>query len=112
LWQEESFNGQMLQKNKPCKIKDSLWVDQSLAMVINNQEDISVLPKISISSKDTSCNIHEMRMVLSCTSKGGVQFLKLSYTLRGEYTNVVKMVSGKPKPPNQMNMVSGQPKTT
>ena len=45
----------MFQEKQAYKIKDSLWVDQSLEIDINNQEITSVLLKSTISSKDSSC---------------------------------------------------------
>ena len=48
------MNQKMLQEKQSYKITDSLWVDQSLEMDINNQEITSILPKSTISSKDSS----------------------------------------------------------
>jgi hypothetical protein len=39
-----------------CKSKEPLWVDGFLVMVINSQEDMSVIPTNSLLSIDTSCS--------------------------------------------------------
>jgi hypothetical protein len=39
-----------------CKSKEPLWVDHFLEMVINIQEDISIILTNSFSSIDTFCN--------------------------------------------------------
>jgi hypothetical protein len=54
---------QMFQTQEICKSKEPLWVDDFLAMVINSQEDISVIPKNSFSSIDTSCSGKDLHLL-------------------------------------------------
>jgi hypothetical protein len=56
LQKAQSSFRQMFQTQEICKSKEPLWVDDFLAMVINRQEDISVISMNSFSSIDASYN--------------------------------------------------------
>jgi hypothetical protein len=60
----------MFQIQDICKSKESLWVYSFLVMVINNQEDMSVILTNPISSIELSCS--ERIFIFSpCPQQGG-----------------------------------------
>ena len=89
LWQAESFFREMLQTRPTCEIKDRLFMDWSMGMVIHNQKIVQVLQSDSLTHIAAN---NQMNMVLSCSWTGSTT-MKYSATYRGEFKYILEKIA-------------------